>query len=187
MGVVRAGFGFYRICAVFFHGLLEASGPGCYSLLLPWFFADLFHFGPLWAFLRYVHKEARRSAIVTVTPIFLRVEERTGQKKVTGIPADELEELDLPTNKRMADSIEWPGHFRQYDLPDSGVPRLPDGRPMPRILVFLMKLVKSPGITARSDTAWVQFGASLPGDELNYLYALGKKILAPSNGIRLGQ
>jgi hypothetical protein len=41
-----------------------------------------------------------------------------------------------------------------------------------------MKLAKSAGIIARSDAAWVQFGCGLPEDELKYLHALTKKILA---------
>jgi hypothetical protein len=48
---------------------------------------------------------------------------------------------------------------------------------MPKILVSLMKLAKSPGIIARSDTASPQFGSGLPEDELKYLHALIKKTL----------
>ena len=120
----------------------------------------------------------RKATIVTVTPAFLRVEERDGrEKRLTEIPADELEELELPTGKVTINSAETRKKVPKIDLPDTGVPRLPDGRPVPRILLSLMKLVRLPGIMARSDSACVQFGTGLPEDELRYLHALVKRVL----------
>lgn len=159
-------------------GFFKLPGPALIRYFFLFFFLIFFILGPLWAFLRYVHREARRSTLITLTPALLRVEERSGGKStVTEIPANELEELDLPPSKGRGGSVAWPSRLPKYDLPETGIDRLPDGRPMPRILVSLMKRLKSPGITARSDTAWVQFGAGLPEEELHYLHALMKKIL----------
>jgi hypothetical protein len=168
---------FLGIILYFFSGFLKLPTPPVFRYLFGGFFLILSSV-PLLAALRYLRRGARSSTRVTVTPAFLRVEERAGRKnKVTEIPADELEELDLPTQREMTRSIRIPGKFPKYDLPESGVPRLPDGRPMPKIFVSLMKLAKSAGIIARSDAAWVQFGSGLPEDELKYLHALIKKIL----------
>lgn len=60
---------------------------------------------------------------------------------------------------------------------NTGTPRLPDGRPVPKALLSLMRLVPSQGITARSDRAALNLGRGLPDDELAYLYALIRKIL----------
>ncbi len=167
------GFVFY-----FFMGFFKLPGPALIRYFFLGFFLIFFILGPLWTFLRHLHREARRSTLITVTPALLRVEERAGGKStVTEIPADALEELDLPPSQGRGGSISWPNRLPQYDLPETGIARLPDGRPMPRILFSLMKLVKSPGITARSDTAGVQFGAGLPEEELHYLHALMKKTL----------
>jgi hypothetical protein len=67
--------------------------------------------------------------------------------------------------------------FSLKDLGDTGTPRLPDGQPIPKILLTLMRLVPTQGITARSDRLAVSFGKGLPDDELAYLCALIRKIL----------
>jgi hypothetical protein len=67
--------------------------------------------------------------------------------------------------------------FSLKDLGDTGTPRLPDGPPIPKILLTLMRLVPTRGITARSDRVVVTFGRGLPDDEIAYLYALVRKIL----------
>jgi hypothetical protein len=63
------------------------------------------------------------------------------------------------------------------DFGDRGTPRLPDGRSVPKILLTLMRLTPSSGITARSDRVAVNFGRGLPDNEITYLYALIRKIL----------
>jgi hypothetical protein len=178
---VQMGIGlvFFGIMLYFFSGFLKLPAPPVIRYLFGGFLLIFFILGPLLAALRYMHRKARSSTRVTVTPAFFRVEERAGRKsKVTEIPADDLEELDLPTERDRNNSIQIPDKFPKYDLPESGVPRLPDGRPMPKILLSLKKLAMSPGIIARSDSAWVQFGSGLPEDELKYLHALIKKNLA---------
>jgi len=122
----------------------------------------------------------RRSNVtrVTASPEELRVEFRAGRKvKTQVIPSAELEELHLP-------KVKYPFGPQMKNLADAGqaagytgAPRMPDGRPAPKWLVLLGSLARSPGITAQSDKAMVQFGAGLPEDELEYLCALIKKAM----------
>lgn len=75
-----------------------------------------------------------------------------------------------------------PGPVAGTGDPDHGHAGLPphrgkDGRPVPKILLSLMRMVPSQGITARSDRAAVTFGKGLPEDELAYLHALIRKTL----------
>ena len=163
----------------FFSGFLRLPAPSFIRYLFGGFLLIFFILVPLLAALRYMHREAKHSTRVTVTPAFLRVEERAGRRsKTMEIPADELEELDLSTGKDRQNSTRTQDRFPKLNLPETGVPRLPDGRPMPRILVSLMRLAKSPGIIARSDTASVPFGTGLSEEELKYLHALIQKVLS---------
>ena len=118
------------------------------------------------------------STRITVTRALLRVEGGLGGKRrTTEIPADELEELEYVDRRSVLKGIEMPGMKKLKDFGDTGTPRLPDGRPVPKILLTLMRLMPSPGITARSDKVAVNFGKGLPDDEIAYLYALIRKIL----------
>ena len=100
-----------------------------------------------------------------------------GKRQTTEIPADELEELEYADRRSALKGIEIPGMKKLKDFGDTGTPRLPDGRPVPKIFLTLMRLVPSQGITARSDRVALNFGRGLPDDELAYLYALIRKIL----------
>ncbi|MHB8909703.1 MAG: hypothetical protein ACYDAA_12590 [Syntrophales bacterium] len=118
------------------------------------------------------------SSRVTVTRAFLRVEEgRTGKNKTIEIPADELEELEYADRRAMLNALDMSGMKKLKDFGDTGTPRLPDGRPVPKIVLKLARLVPSHGITARSDRAAVTFGKGLPDEELAYLHFLVRKIL----------
>jgi len=175
MGFVVALVGFW---GGFCYWVLKFPAPPIIRYLVGGFLLIFFILGPILTALRYLRRDARSSTRITVTPVLLRVEELAGRKsQTTEIPADELEELDLPTIKEIQSSIRMPDKFPKLDLPESGIPRLPDGRPIPKILVSLMRLFKSPGIIARSDSASVQFGSGLPEEELRYLHALVKKVL----------
>ena len=81
-------------------------------------------------------------------------------------------------NKRSSlTEIELPGMKKREGFGDTGTPRLSDGRPVPKILLSLMRFVPSQGITARSDKATLTFGKGLPDAELAYLHALIRKVL----------
>ena len=120
-----------------------------------------------------VVRSVRRETRVTATRALLRVEERRNGKKTTvEIPADELEELEFVDRRGALKGIELPGGTGLKDVGDTGTPRFSGGRPMPKILLALMRMAPSQGITARSDKMALTFGAGLPEEELAYLYAL---------------
>lgn len=115
---------------------------------------------------------------VTVTKAFLRVEAlKQGKRSTVEIPVDELEDLVAPTAKPLMDSVEVPG-MKKVPLGETGTPRMPDGRPVPRFLLTVMKMAGSRGITARSDRAVVEFAAGLDEAETAYLFALTRKTIA---------
>lgn len=179
-GLVFGGAAFY-----FFTRFMELPAPGPIRYVFIGFFIVFFLLAPLVKLLQRIRRDSREPVVVAATTSFLRVEEgRKGKRKVTEIPANELEELELPTRETLSNTIEIPGKFSSYPLPDTGIPRLPDGRPMPRFLASLMRLVPSPGIVARSDRASVQFGAGLSEDELRYLHALIRKALSKNDETR---
>ncbi len=134
---------------------------------------------PVWTAVRGYVRRSLASTRVEATRAGLRVEESEGGKKrVTEIPADELEDLTLPDRRSVLESVEVPGKGRLEGLGDTGTPRLPDGRPVPRILLKILEMVRSPGITARSDRVIVTFGRGLRADEAAYVYALVLRALA---------
>ncbi|HOU52021.1 MAG TPA: hypothetical protein PLR10_12475, partial [Smithella sp.] len=56
-------------------------------------------------------------------------------------------------------------------------PRMPDGRPVPRLLSSLMKMAGSKGIIARSDKTEVELAAGLDEAEVAWLFALIRKTI----------
>ena len=115
---------------------------------------------------------------VTVTKTFLRVEAlKQGRRSTVEIPVDELEDLVAPTAKSLLDSVEVPG-MKKAPPGDTGTPRMPDGRPVPRLLLAVMNMAGSRGITARSDRVVVEFAAGLDEAETAYLFALTRKMIS---------
>jgi hypothetical protein len=115
---------------------------------------------------------------ITVTKAFLRVEAlKKGKRSMVEIPVDELEDLVAPTARALMDTIEVPG-MKKVPLGNTGTPRMPDGRPVPRFLLSLMKMAGSRGVTARSDKAVVEFAGGLDQAEVAYLFALIRKTIA---------
>ena len=60
----------------------------------------------------------------------------------------------------------------------TGTPGMPDGRPVPKTILSLLKNVPTPGITAVSARQVVNIGRGLPEPELAYLYGLMRKTVA---------
>jgi hypothetical protein len=115
---------------------------------------------------------------ITVTKAFLRVEAlKHGKRTTLEIPVDELEDLVAPTTRALMDTLEVPG-MKKVPLGNTGTPRMPDGRPVPRFLLSLMKMAGSRGVTARSDKAVVEFAGGLDEAEVVYLFALIRKTIA---------
>jgi hypothetical protein len=115
---------------------------------------------------------------ITVTKAFLRVEAlKRGKRSTVEIPVDELEDLVAPTTRALVDTVEVPG-MKKIPLGNTGTPRMPDGRPVPRFLLSLMKMTGSRGIIARSDKAVAEFAGGLDEAEVSYLFALIRKTIA---------
>jgi hypothetical protein len=114
---------------------------------------------------------------ITVTKAFLRVEAlKQGKRSTVEIPVDELEDLVAPTTRALVDTVEVPG-MKKIPLGNTGTPRMPDGRPVPRFLLSLMKMTGSRGIIARSDKAVAEFAGGLDEAELAYLFALIRNVI----------
>jgi hypothetical protein len=170
---------FAGIAAFFFlPGLSSLPAPPTIRYLIIGFVVLFAILMPILTALRSLAGSRGLSIRITVTRALLRVEEGLGGKRqTTEIPADELEELEYADRRSAFNRIEIPGMKGLKDFGDTGTPRLPDGRPVPKILLALMRMAPSQGITARSDRVAVTFGKGLPDDELAYLYALIRKIL----------
>jgi hypothetical protein len=68
--------------------------------------------------------------------------------------------------------------MKKVPLGDTGSPRMPNGRPVPRILLSLMKMTGSKGIIARSDKAVMEFAGGLDEAEVAWIFALIRKTIA---------
>jgi hypothetical protein len=115
---------------------------------------------------------------VTVTKAFLRVEAlKQGKRLTSEIPIDELEDFVAPTAQGAINTIEVAG-MKKVPLGDTGAPRMPDGRPVPGLLLSLMKMFGSKGIIARSDKTVIEFARGLDEAEVTWLFALIRKTIA---------
>ncbi len=132
------------------------------------FIGLFFILGPIWSALRGLLAPGRKNVRVAVSRDSLRVEEPgLLRKKAKEIPLGELEELVLPEmNPELV-----PGR------------KLPDGTtlpPSPRMMAvgqFMAKLIRNPGITARSDKMSMEFGQGLTKPELIFLHAAIKQLI----------
>lgn len=116
--------------------------------------------------------------VITVTETNFRVEAlRHGKQTTVDIPVSELEDLVAPSRQEIMDAVTYPG-MKNISLGRTGTARMPDGRPMPRFLLTLMKMVDSRGIIARSDNVEVEFARGLDEAELAWLFALIKRTIS---------
>jgi len=154
-------------------GLLSLPAPPVVQVMMVGFIGFFALLLPILTTLRDVARSRGGSTRITASRAGLRVEEKEkGGTRVTDIPAGELEDLEFIDRRSLISTVEVPGMEKGQDFGDTGTPRLPDGRPVPRIILALMRLAPTKGITARSDRAIVTFGQGLPEDELAYLFAL---------------
>ena len=107
--------------------------------------------------------------------VFSKVEELLTSVNYTHQPDEP--DFEFSDRRPVLSEIDVPGMKKLQNFGDTGTPRLPNGWPVPKILLSLMRMVPSQGITARSDRAAVTFGKGLPEDELAYLHALIRKTL----------
>ena len=133
--------------------------------------------GPALSALLRVHRLNNEFEKITATKAFLRVEAlKEGKSITTEIPVSELEDFVAPSMRGIMNTIEVPG-MKKVQLGDTGTPRMPDGRPIPRFLLSLIKMVSSKGIIARSDKAVMEFAKGLDEAEVAYLFALIRKTI----------
>jgi hypothetical protein len=124
----------------------------------------------------------KRLTLVSVDHANLRVEyKKGGETHWTQISLEGLEDLILHAARSTAGEIGVTGRKRHFFQGSTGTPRMPDGRPVPKLLLSALRRAGSPGITARSDKYTVTFGTGLPDDEVAYLYGLVRKIIAGNN------
>jgi hypothetical protein len=162
----------------FLPALLTLPMPDWVRYFFLGFVGLFFIAGPVLSALLNVMRLRNQFERVTVTKAFLRVEAlKQGKRSTVEIPVDELEDLVAPTAKSLLDSVEVPG-MKKMPLGDTGTPRMPDGRPVPRFLLSLIKMKGSKGILARSDKTVVEFAAGLDEAETAYLFALTRKTIA---------
>ena len=160
----------------FLHPLLRSDIPDLIRYIILGFLG-LFIILPLLSALRTFQQLKKDFERITVTRAFLRVETmKQGKTTITEIPADELEDLVVPSRQGIINATELPG-MKKVTLGDTGTPRMPDGRPVPRLLLSLMKMVGSKGIIARSDKTEVAFAAGLDEAEVAWLFALIRKTI----------
>ena len=133
--------------------------------------------GPALSALLRVHRLNNEFEKLTVTKAFLRVEAlKEGKSTTTEIPVSELEDFVAPSMRGVMNTIDILG-MKKVSLGDTGTPRMPDGRPVPRFLLSLIKMAGSKGIIARSDKAVVEFAKGLDEAEVAYLFALIRKTI----------
>jgi hypothetical protein len=113
--------------------------------------------GPVVSALRQMSHLKNQFERIIVTKDILRVQSlRQGKSTMIEIPIIELEDLVAPTIRRGIGTIKASGMKKAF-LGDTGSPRMPDGRPLPRFILSIMKMVSAKGIIARSDKAIIEF------------------------------
>jgi hypothetical protein len=172
--LVFAGF----VVWFFLLPILTLPMPGFFQYIFLGFIGLFFIAGPVLSALMGVFRLKKQFEQITVTKNILRVEAlKQGKRTATEILVSELEDLVAPTMRGVMNTTEVPG-MKKVPLGDTGSPRMPDGRPVPRFLLSLMKMVGSKGIIARSDKAMVEFAGGLDEAEVAYLFALIRKTIA---------
>jgi hypothetical protein len=161
----------------FLPALLTLRMPDIIRYFFLGFIGLFFIAGPVVSALLIVLRLKNQFERVTITKAVLRVEAlKQGKRSTVEIPVDELEDLVAPTARSVMDAIEGPG-MKKVPLGNTGSPRMPDGRPVPRFILSLMKMAGSRGIIARSDKAVVEFAGGLDESEVAWLFALTRKTI----------
>ncbi len=161
----------------FLPALLTLPMPDWIRYFFLGFIGLFFIAGPVVSALLSVLRLKNQFERITVTKAFLRVEAlKQGKRSAVEIPVDDLEDLVAPTTRVLMDAVEVPG-MKKIPLGNTGTPRMPDGRPVPRFLLSLMKMKGSRGIIARSDKAVTEFAGGLDETEVIYLFALIRRVI----------
>jgi hypothetical protein len=161
----------------FLPALLTLPMPDWIRYFFLGFIGLFFIAGPVVSALLSVLRLKNQFERITVTKAFLRVEAlKQGKRSAVEIPVDELEDLVAPTTRVLMDTVEVAG-MKKIPLGNTGTTRMPDGRPVPRFLLSLLKMKGSKGILARSDKTAVEFAGGLDEAEAAYLVALIRRVI----------
>lgn len=159
----------------FLPAILTLPMPDFIRYIFLGFIGLFFIAGPAGSAVSRAFRLKRQFERITLTRDMLRVEAlKEGKHTTVEIPLSELEDLAASTLRGTMDAIEVPG-MKKVPLGDMGSTRMPDGRPVPRFLLSLMKMVGSKGIIARSDKAVVEFAQGLDEVEVAWIFALIRK------------
>ena len=193
---VTAVHRFYLVATLIFIGVaafvvmpfLEFEVQDPMSYLFIGFIGVGFVLLPLVSVLSRVAEQARSGCTVQASRSFLRVEQG---KRVTEIFADELEELGIhespppagitkaPDGRLMIDKSALSQGSRNRRFASTGSGQMtPVGPVLSFLISAMMKTAPGPSISARSDRKSVRFGAGLGKEELLYIYARLKRIMA---------
>jgi hypothetical protein len=169
---------FAVIVGLFFLPMIPIrSMPGLIRTIFLGFVGLFFIAAPVISMLRKMSRLKKEFERITVTKAFVRVEAlKQGKSTITEIPLTELEDLVAPSTRDAINTIEVSG-MKKVPLGDTGTPRMPDGRPVPRFLISLMKMVGAKGIIARSDKTVIEFAGGLDEAEVTWLFALIRKTI----------
>lgn len=170
---------FAGMVALFFLPKIRAhSTPDFFRYLFFGFFGLFFIAVPILSALQKMYRQQKSGERITVTKTILRVEAlKQGKSATEEIPLDELEDLVAPATQRAFNTVKMPG-MKKIDPGDTGTPRMPDGRPVPRLLLSLMKMAGAKGITARSDKTAIEFAGGLDEAEVAWIFAVIRKAIA---------
>ncbi|MFA5321516.1 MAG: hypothetical protein WC373_02490 [Smithella sp.] len=173
---VFASLIFAGIVALFFLPKMHTyATPDFFRYIFSVFFGLFFIAVPLLLALQKMNRQKKGIERITITKTILRVEAlKQGKSTTEEIPIDELEDLVAPTMQGTMNAIEVTGMKKVY-LGDTGTPRMPDGRPIPRFLLSLLKMVGSKGIIAHSDKTVIEFAGGLDEAEIAWLYTFIRK------------
>jgi hypothetical protein len=170
--------GFFLFAIFFLFPLLGSLGkhlfpPAGIAIVVLFFLV-----GPLFALLRFVRKSACPLTRVWVSPALVRIEAPMARKKtVTEMSGAEIEEVLRPTITSQLQNLELPNQRGKVFADGAGQWRLPDGRPAPKLLQWVLQQNGTAGITIKSSQAMASFGQGLSEEELIYLQALIEKTL----------
>mgnify|MGYP001765562633 FL=1 len=158
--------------------ILISRMPDHFRYIIAGSLVILFVLVPVLSAFRTLYQMKKDFERITVTRAFLRVETmKQGKLTTAEIPADELDDLVAPTTQGIINSVDLPD-MKKTSIGDTGTPRMPDGRPVPGLLLSIMKMVGTKGIIARSDTTIMEFAAGLTEAEVAWLFGLIRKTIA---------
>jgi hypothetical protein len=179
---------FIGIAAIIVRPLLNVDVQDPMSYLFSGLMVAGFLILPLIAVFSRVAGQAKRGCTVQASRSLLRVEQG---KTVTEISVDELEELEIhasplpagftvaPDGRVMIDKSAVRQGSQNRPFTSTGEGQMsPAGPVLSFFLSAMMKTAPGPCIMARSDRKTVRFGAGLGEEELLYIHARLKRVVA---------